>query len=56
VLPLHLWREDELCDLLGIPKRQFMQVGLFPVAYTLGTDFRPAYRKRAKEVVSWNHF
>jgi nitroreductase len=52
----HLWREDELSHLLGIPRRQYMQVGLFPIAYTLGTDFRRAYRKPAREVVRWNAF
>ena len=52
----HLWREQELAELLGIPFDQYTQVGLFPIAYTIGTDFKPAYRKPVKEVLSWNHF
>jgi nitroreductase len=52
----HLWREQEVASLLGIPHETYMQTGLFPVAYTLGTDFRPAHRKPASEVVSWNRF
>ncbi len=49
----HLWREQALAKLLDIPDH-FTQVGLFPIAYTLGTDFRPAHRKPSAEVVGWN--
>ncbi len=52
----HLWREEETAELLGIPHDVYMQTGLFPVAYTLGTDFKPAYRKPVAEVVGWNGF
>jgi len=52
----HLWREQEMGELLGIPTKHYTQVGLFPIAYTLGTDFKPAWRKPATEVVSWNRF
>lgn len=52
----HLWREKQVADLLGIPHDAYMQTGLFPVAYTLGTDFKAAYRKPRSEVVAWNHF
>jgi len=52
----HLWREKEMGQLLGIPTEHYTQVGLFPIAYTLGTDFKPAWRKPSEEVVSWNRF
>ena len=52
----HLLREKEMGDLLGVPAEKYTQIGLFPIAYTLGTDFRAAYRKPAAEVVSWNRF
>jgi nitroreductase len=52
----HLWREKEAAELLGIPHRHYMQAGLFPVAYTLGTDFKRAWRKPAREVLRWNRF
>lgn len=52
----HLWREKALADLLGIPHEHYTQVGLFPIAYTVGTEFRPAYRKPFDEVVGWNGF
>jgi nitroreductase len=53
---LHLYREEEAADLLGIPHGEHIQVGLFPVAYTLGTTFRPADRSRSAGRVSWNHW
>lgn len=40
---LHLFKEREAAELLGIPD-DVTQVALLPVAYTLGTDFRPAGR------------
>jgi nitroreductase len=49
----HLWREREVAELLGIPHEKYMQAGLFPVAYTLGTDFQPAWRKPVSEVLRW---
>ena len=49
----HLWREQELARLLEIPAH-YTQVGLFPIAYTIGTDFKPAYRKPSVEVIGWN--
>jgi nitroreductase len=52
----HLWREEEVARLLGIPYDGYMQTGMFPVAYTIGTDFKAAYRKPVSEVVGWNRF
>jgi nitroreductase len=52
----HLMRELEMADLLGIPSSDYTQVGLFPMAYTIGTDFKKAPRKPVEEVVSWNRF
>jgi nitroreductase len=52
----HLWRERELAQVLGIPYDKYMQVGLFPIAYTIGTDFKPAKRKPLDEVIRWERF
>jgi len=49
----HLWREREVAELLGVPHERYMQAGLFPVAYTLGTKFEPAWRKPVAEVLRW---
>lgn len=51
---LHLHHEAEAAELLGIPRDRVTQVGLFPVAYTVGTDFKPAKRLPADQVVHWN--
>lgn len=41
----HLFFEQEAAEVLGIPYEEVMQAALIPVAYTLGTDFKPAARK-----------
>jgi nitroreductase len=53
---LHLYREEEAALALGIPYGEHTQVGLFPVAYTLGTTFHPADRSRSPGRVGWNHW
>lgn len=40
---LHLFGEDRVAKLLGIPE-DVTQVALLPVAYTVGTDFKPTTR------------
>ncbi len=50
---LHLAKEREVGELLGIPET-VTQVALFPVAYTIGTQFRPAARPPAASITSWN--
>lgn len=53
---LHLQNEREVADLLGIPFETHSQAGLFPVAYTIGTDFKLAKRPPAEEFISWNEW
>jgi len=53
---VHLWREREMADLLGIPFEKYSQVGLIPVAYTLGTDFKRGQRVPAGEVMHWDRW
>jgi nitroreductase len=52
---IHLHQEKQMAELLGIPDT-YTQAGLFPVAYTIGTDFALAARKPLREVASWNGF
>jgi len=52
----HLMREHAMAELLGVPYDRYTQVGLFPIAYTRGTDFKPAFRRPAAEVMRWNRF
>ena len=51
----HLFREQEIAALLGIPAN-YTQVGLFPIAYTLGTEFKKAWRSPVEDVLNWNTF
>jgi nitroreductase len=47
---LHLNRESEAADLLGIPA-DVTQVGLLPVAYTTKAEFRAAARPPVESIV-----
>ncbi|OBJ82694.1 nitroreductase family protein [Mycobacterium asiaticum] len=53
---LHLLGDGErkVADVLGIPYDEYSQGGLFPIAYTKGTDFRPAKRLPAEKLTHWN--
>jgi len=53
---LHLPSEREAAELLGIPFDSVTQVGLFPVAYSIGTDFKPAKRLPAADVIRWERW
>jgi nitroreductase len=50
---IHLHDESEAAEVLGIPDT-VTQVALLPVAYTRGTDFKPAARRPAREVTYWD--
>jgi nitroreductase len=49
-------RAIEIFDLLGVPQGEFTMVGTFPIAYTVGTDFKRAPRKPLSEVLTYNRF
>lgn len=53
---LHLMHEKEIADLLGIPYDDFMQVALIPIGYTLGTNFKAAYRPPVETVMHINQW
>lgn len=50
----HLAHEREAAELLGIPYQRVMQAALIPVAYTVGTDFKPATRRDLDTMVHWD--
>ena len=52
---LHLMEESAAAELLGIPD-DVMQVALLPVAYTKGTDFKPAKRPPVAKITHWNQW
>jgi nitroreductase len=53
---LHLLGDGErrAAEVLGIPVEQYSQGGLFPIAYTKGTDFRAAKRLPAAQLTHWD--
>jgi nitroreductase len=50
---MHLAKEREVAELLGIPDT-VTQAALFPVAHTVGNDFRPAARPPVETITFWN--
>ena len=46
--------EERAAELLGIPFDSYSQAGLFPIAYTKGTDFRRADRLPAEQLTHWD--
>ena len=53
---LHLRREEEAARLLGIPYDRVQQAALIPVAYTKGTDFKPASRDHVGRIIHWDRW
>lgn len=53
---LHLLEDGErqAAEVLGIPFDTYSQGGLFPIAYTKGTDFKPAKRLPAAQLTHWD--
>lgn len=46
--------EEKVAEILGIPHDRISQAGLFPIAYTIGTDFKPAKREPLSSVLHWD--
>ncbi|GAB3150805.1 nitroreductase family protein [Amycolatopsis stemonae] len=51
---MHLAREKDVADVLGIPYERVQQVCLTPLAFTRGEKFGPAARPEADEVIHWD--
>ncbi|HVB61942.1 MAG TPA: nitroreductase family protein [Ktedonobacteraceae bacterium] len=53
---LHLAFEQEVAAVLDIPYDKVTQAALVPVAYTIGTDFKPAPRVDLDKIVHWGQW
>ncbi|MGZ3625680.1 MAG: nitroreductase family protein [Ktedonobacteraceae bacterium] len=53
---VHLYYEQEAAYVLGIPYDKVSQAALIPVAYTLGTDFKPASRMPLDSILHWDRW
>jgi nitroreductase len=51
---LHLMHEERVAGILGIPFDKVAQTVLFPLAYTIGTDFKPAKRADPATIVHFD--
>ncbi len=49
-------KEEEVAAVIGLDASRYSHAGLFPLAYTLGTDFKPAPRLPMDTVVHWNEW
>jgi nitroreductase len=52
---LHLFAESDAAELLGIPEN-VMQCGLLPVAYTVGTNFKPVKRPAPETITHFDQW
>jgi nitroreductase len=50
---IHLMMEKEVADIAEIPFESMQQVCLSPLAFTKGTDFKPAVRPDPDTVIDW---
>ena len=53
---LHLLHEEAVANILGIPYAEVLQTALSPLAYTVGTEFKPAKHREidtALHIDSW---
>jgi nitroreductase len=51
---VHLMMEQQTADVLGIPFDDVQQLMLTPLAYTVGTDFKPAGRPEPDSIIHWD--
>ncbi|GAA4069744.1 MULTISPECIES: nitroreductase family protein [Actinomadura] len=48
--------ERELAEILGVPHDEVMLAAFIPLAYTIGTDFKPARRIPREQILHWEHW
>ena len=53
---VHLFMEQAVADIVGIPFDTVQQICLSPLAYTKGTDFKPAKRLPLDPIMHWDQW
>lgn len=53
---VHMFMEQAVADIVGIPFETVQQVCLSPLAYTVGTEFKPAMRPDPDTVIRWDQW
>jgi nitroreductase len=51
---VHLMMEQQVAEIVGIPFDDVQQVCLTPLAFTVGTDFKPAARPEPDTIIHWD--
>ena len=51
-----LMMEQAIADVVGIPFAEVQQACLTPLAYTIGTDFKPADRPDPDSIIHWDRW
>jgi nitroreductase len=51
---IHMMMERQVADVLGIPFDTVQQACMTPLAFTVGTDFKPAMRPDPDSVIHWD--
>ena len=51
---VHLYYEQEAAEVLGTPYEKVVQAALIPIAYTLGTEFKPGARIPLESILHWD--
>jgi nitroreductase len=51
---VHLMMEQQVAEIVGIPFDEVQQVCLTPLAFTVGTDFKPATRPEPDTIIHWD--
>ena len=47
-------KEAEVAAVIGLDHTAYTHAGMFPIAYTIGTDFKPASRLDLDAITHWN--
>jgi nitroreductase len=53
---LHLFDEEKVAAALDIPFAEVQQLAMIPVAYTIGTEFKPGPRQPMDKIVHWDQW
>lgn len=49
-----LMMEQQIADIVGIPFAEVQQACMSPLAFTVGTDFKPAVRPEPDSIIHWD--
>jgi nitroreductase len=53
---VHLMMEEQAAQVVGIPHSEVQQICMSPLAFTKGTDFKPAMRPPADSIIHWDQW